>query len=337
MKLSELYWHRITPLHFFLWPLSVLYGFLLILKKLCYWLDILPSVKLSVPVIIVDSISTEDGGKTPLILWLIDCLLTQGYRPGIITRGNLDNPGLPAAVNSFSDPNVVGGKTFLLAQRCGDSCPVWMGNDRVAVAQALLHAHPTCNVIICNDGMQYYRLERDIEIVIVDFTEQSFGNGLLLPAGPLRTNIKYLGKDNIIVTSGQHEHFVNTNQWGKTYNMKLVNETARKLLNPDIHQAVSDFKNKQLHAVADADNAQWFFEFIQKSGLNAELHSFGENHRFTRQDIHFPTADAILMPEESALQCRDFAKDTLWALPKEAWINSELQSILLKKLGRAVN
>jgi tetraacyldisaccharide 4'-kinase len=88
-----------------------------------------------------------------------------------------------------------------------------------------------------------------------------------------------------------------------------------------------------LHAIADADNSRWFFDFIQKTGLNAELHSFAENHRFIQQDIHFPEADAILMPEENALQCHDFANDTLWALPKEAWINSELQAILLKKLG----
>ena len=99
-----------------------------------------------------------------------------------------------------------------------------------------------------------------------------------------------------------------------------------------------NFSNTRLHAIADGDNAGWFFEFIQKTGLNAEFHSFGENHRFVQQDIHFPAADIILMPEENALQCRDFAKDTLWAVPKEAWIiHSELQAILLKKLRDRLN
>lgn len=331
MKLSELYWHRITPLHFVLWPLSVLYGFFLTLKKLCYWLDILPSVRLPVPVIMIDSISVDDGGKTPLLLWLVDCLLAHGFYPGIITRGNWDNPGPPEAVTTDMPSHSINGKTFLLAQHGGKSCPVWVGNDRVAAAQALLRAHPSCNVIICNDGLQYDRLERDIEIAVVDFNEQSFGNGLLLPAGPLRMSLKNLGKSGIIVTNGTQNH-IDTSRWGKTYNMKLVNETAYNVLNPEIHQTVSDFKNKRLHAVADADNSRWLFDLAQKAGLQAELHPYAENHRFSPQEIRFADADAILMPEENALQCRDFADDKLWAIPKKAWINSELQTILLKKL-----
>jgi tetraacyldisaccharide 4'-kinase len=333
MKLSELYWHRITPLHFILWPLSVLYGCFLALKKLCYWLDILPSVRLPVPVIVVDSISIDDGGKTPLIIWLVDCLLKLNYRPGIITRGSYDNPGLPAAVTSASNPTRIGEKAFLLAQRCGETCPVWIGNDRAAVAQSLLAAHPACNIIICNDGMQDYRLERNLEIAVVDYTEQSFGNGLLLPAGPLRATLRYLKTTDIIVTSGKQNHHVNTSQWGRTYTMKLVNETAYQLLNPEIRQPLANFKNKRLHAIASGDNAHRFFDVIQKTGLNAELHVFTENHRFVDKDIYFTETDVILMPEESALQCLHFAKHTLWALPTAVWIDSELQAIVLKKLN----
>ena len=181
--------------------------------------------------------------------------------------------------------------------------------------------------------MQYYRLERDIDLVVVDFSEQSFGNGLLLPAGPLRMNLKYLGNSSIIVTNEKQNHHTNTSKWGKTYNMKLINEIAYNVRNPVVHQLVSDFKNKRVHAIADADNSCWFFDFIQKTGLNAELHSYAENHRFIQQDIHFAEADVILMPEENALQCQGFADSKLWALPKKAWVNSELQAILLKKLG----
>lgn len=200
------------PLHFLLWPLSVFYSFFLVLKKLCYWLDILPSIKLPVPVIMIDSISIDDGGKTPLLLWLVDCLLAHGFSPGIITRGNYDNPGPPDAVTTNSDPHRVGGKHFY-------SCSIVENHvlSGLEMTEPKLQKdfwmHPTCNVIICNDGMQYYRLERDIDLVVVDFSEQSFGNGLLLPAGPLRMHLKYLGNSSIIVTNEKQNHHTNTSKW----------------------------------------------------------------------------------------------------------------------------
>ncbi|MBY0499902.1 MAG: tetraacyldisaccharide 4'-kinase [Nitrosomonas sp.] len=332
MKLSDLYWYRITPLHFLLWPISVLYGFLLTLKKLCYWLDILPSVKLPVTVIMIDSISVEDGSKMPLLLWLVDCLTTQGYQPGIITHDNSDTSDLPREITSESDPHSIDGKTLLLAHHCPAFCPVWVGKDRIATAHALLNAHPECNVIICNGDMQYYRLERDIEIITVDFSEHSFGNGLSVPAGPLRINLNQLKKSDILVTNGKPDHYPDMSKWGKTYTMQLTDEMVYNVLKPEIQQSISHFKNKQLHIVTDADNSRWCLDLMQNKGLHAKLHSYAENHRFSQHEINLPEADVILMPEENALQCRKFAHDKLWALPRKAWINSELLEVLIKKL-----
>ncbi len=337
MKLSELYWHRITPLHVILWPISVIYGLFLTLKKLCYWFEILPAVKLPVPVVIVDSISIDGGGKTPLVIWLVEYLVKQGYYPGIITRGDSDNPGAPVAVTSTSDSDVVGTKTVLLSQRCEEICPVWAGNDRVAVAQALLRAYPKCNIIICNDGAHHYRLERNFEIIAVDFTEQSFGNGLLMPAGPLRISLRHLNTIDFIVTNGKPNHQVDTGQWGKTFPMKLINEIAYNVLKPEIRKPISEFKNDRIHVVTNDDNSQKFVNLIQNMNLNAELHTFSENHRYIREDIHFPDADIILIPEEMALQCHHFAQDTLWALPEEVWVDSSLQTALLKKLNNTLS
>lgn len=334
MKLSELYWYRITPLHFILWPLSILYGCFLSIKKLCYWLEILPSVKLPVPVIVVDSLSVADHNKPPLLLWIVDTLLSHGYTPGIITCGNSDHSGSPRAVTVSNDPYDVDSKTSLLAQHCGKSCPVWIGGNRIAVARALLNAHPTCNVIICTDGLPYFRLERDIEIVIVDFNSQSYGNGLLLPAGPLRLGLQHLAKASIIITSAKPNRQNNLDWQGNIYNMKLINETAYNVLNSTLQQPIADFKNKKLHAIADDENTQWFFDLVHKSGLSAQLHDYREHHLFKSNEIEFPEADAVLMPEENALQCKSFAHAKLWAIPRKAWINDELQIILMNKLQK---
>ena len=333
MKLSELYWHRITPLHLLLWPLSILFAIFLQLRKLCYWLDIFPSVKLPVPVIVVDSITTDDSGKTPLILWLVEFLQARGLRPGIVTRGYSDNPGTPMAVTSESDPSVIGGKIMLLAQRTGDECPVWVGDDRAAVAQALLYANPNCNIIICNDGLQCHRLERDIEIAVADFSEHSFGNGLMLPAGPLRESLERLENVDAVVTNGKTLEHIDSTDWAPTFNMRLVSETIYNISEPSKCKLASDLKDQHIYAIADFDNCEWFFDFVHQIGLNAELHSFAENHHMVPQDLQFPEAGPILMPEEIAIQCSAFAKGQVWALPVEAWVNNELQSLILNKIN----
>lgn len=332
MKLSELYWHRITPLHLILWPISFFFNLFIKLRKLCYWLDILPTVRLPVPVIVVDSMTTEDGGKTPLILWVVDFLRTRGLSPGIISRGNSDNPGLPHAVTANSDPVLIGSKTLLLAQRCGDLCPIWVGDDRIAVANALLTAHPDCNIILCNDGLQDHRLERDMEIAVLDFSGYSFGNGLVLPAGPVREDLARLKDVDIVVINGKQKRSIDDRDWARTFNMKLISETIYSVLNPAIRHPASILRDKRLYAIADFNNAHWLSDQLLQNGLQAVLHSFSENHRFIQPDIHHPDADGILMPEENAIQCRSFAPDTLWALPVDAWINNELQIAIWKKI-----
>lgn len=305
------------------------------IKKACYWLDIFHSVKLPVPVIVVDSVSINDGGKTSLLLWLVDCLLAKGFSPAIITRNNSDSPGLPSPVTFRSDRQHYGAKTLLIAKHIGESCPIWSGSDRIAVAKALLNTHPACNVILSADGFQDFRLERDIEVIVVDFNEQNFGNGLLLPAGPLRASLDSLDKDSFIVANnnpGYQENFTNQR---KTYNMKLFYEIAYNILDPRIQKTVSEFKNGPLHAVSDVNNFHWFYEVLLKAGIDSQFHTHPENHRFITQDIDFPDADTVLMPEENALQCQDFANDKLWALPQKAWINSELEFALLNKLRNA--
>ncbi len=336
MKLSELYWHRFTPLHLLLWPLSILFGIFLLLRKFCYWLDIFPSVKLPVPVIVVDSITTEDGGKTPLILWLVDFLQSRGLRPGIVTRGSSDNPGTPMAVTDASDPTVIGGKILLLAKRCGNSCPIWVGDDRAAAAQALLYENPNCNVIICNDGLQCHRLERDMEIVVADFSEQSFGNGLTLPAGPLRESLDRLEQVDAVVTNGKELEHIDNSDWAPTFDMKLVSETIYNVSDPSNCQLTTGLQDKRLRAIGDYDNAQCFFDYIQQAGLNAELQSFAEDHRFVPQDLDCPEAEAILMPEENAIQCSEFADDKLWALPVEALVNNQLKALVIRKLRKHI-
>ncbi len=333
MKLTELYWHRITPLHILLWPLSLLFGLFLSLRKLCYWLDFFPSVKLHVPVIIVDSITSDDAGKTPLTLWLVENLLTRGLRPGIVAYGNLDNPGQPEAVSDASDPISVGDKAVLLANRLHGQCPVWVGGDPATTAAALLKANPACNIIISTHGLQYPRLERDIEIAVVDFSDASFGNGLRLPAGPLHTSLGSLRNVDAVIINGTHADRYDTSDWETTYIMKLTGQTVYNLADPGNRQPVSVLKNKAFLVVSRYANMPWFLEQLQRTGLQGDLHSFNEEHRYVEADFLKLQSETVIMPEEEALQCTGFKQVSVWALPAEIRISGALQSLVLNKLS----
>lgn len=332
MKLSALYWHRFTPLHIILWPISLGYELLLTIRKFAYWLDVIQTVKLPVPVISVDSISVLDNGKTPLIVWLVDSLIKNGYTPAIVTRGDL-TISTPTAVTKLSEN--MDGNTRLLVHRFGDLCPIWLGNDRIATAQALLKANPKCNILIFNDALNFHRLERDIEITLVDFSEETYANGLMLPAGPLRVNPRRLSDNTLIVASGERNFSLITEHWHKRYPFKSISETAYNVVKPEDRQPLSHFKNAPVHVISDADDEDWIFAATQKAEFNSDttFNSFSEHHQFVAKDIDFPQGDIILMSEKNALQCQDFAPETLWALPQEAWVDSELENAILKQLS----
>lgn len=332
MKLSALYWHRFTPLHIILWPISLCYELFLTIQKFCYWLDIFQTVKLPVSVISVDSISVENSGKTSLILWLVDSLIKNGYTPGIVTRGNLIT-GTPIEATHLVEN--MDGNTRLFVHRFGADCPVWMGNDRIKTAQALLQANPECNILIFNDALQFHRLERDIEITLVDFSEESYGNGLLLPAGPLRANPRKLSENTLIIASDEKNFSLITQHWHKRYPFKSVTEIAYNLLKPEDRQPLSHFKNTRVHMITDADDEEWMFVAAQKAELSSDtaFHSFSENHRFVSKDIDFPQGDIVVLSEKNALQCLNFASEALWAIPQEVWVDNQLEDAILKQLS----
>ena len=332
MKWSELYWHRITPLHFILWPLSLLFSLFMALRRFCYWLDLFPTAKFPLPVIVVDSITVEDSGKTPLVIWLVNFLKSRGLRPGIISQGFTDNPGKPVAAMVTSDPAIVGSKSLLLAQRCGKDCPIWVGYDRIAVAKALLAAHPDCNILINDDGLQYHHLQRDMEIVVMDYSEQSFGNGLILPAGPLRDSFRRLHTVDAVVANSAKNQQLNIKGQASIYNMRLIKDTFYNLTNPDSRAGPSDFSNKRLHAIADVEHAQWFFDHLNFLRLSAKCHTFKKNHRFLKQDLQIPDAEAILMMEEDTIQCLPLVNENLWALPVDIVVDTRLQEVILNKI-----
>ena len=179
---------RLTLLAALLWPLSLLYRGVVAVRRALFRVGILSSHRLPVPVVVVGNITVGGAGKTPLVGALAEWLAGRGYRPGIVSRGYGGSARDARAVASGDDPRVVGDEPLLFAAL---GFPVWIGRDRVAAARGLLAAHPECNVLLTDDGLQHYALARTMEIVAID-AARGVGNGLMLPAGPLREPVSRL-------------------------------------------------------------------------------------------------------------------------------------------------
>jgi tetraacyldisaccharide 4'-kinase len=200
MNWLEHHWYRITPLHLLLFPISLVFRMLVALRRELYRNGILTSHQLLLPVIVVGNISVGGTGKTPLTLALAQQLIERGWHPLIVSRGYGRTISSPQPVSLSSTTAQVGDEPLLMAQR--DICPVWVGADRVATARAALQARPQCDVVLCDDGLQHYRLQRDAEIAVIDGA-RGFGNGLMLPAGPLREPVSRLQTVDAVVVNVQ--------------------------------------------------------------------------------------------------------------------------------------
>ncbi|HEY5994076.1 MAG TPA: tetraacyldisaccharide 4'-kinase [Gallionellaceae bacterium] len=328
MARIERHWYGITPLHLLLLPLSLLFGLIAAARRLCYRLGIFQSVKLPVPVVVVGNITVGGSGKTPLALWLAQQLLDAGWHPGIISRGyrgsaDAAQSPAPQEVLPDSSPAETGDEPLLMAQR--RLCPVWIGRDRPAAARALLSAHPECDVLISDDGMQHYRLGRDAEIAVVD-GHRRIGNGFLLPAGPLREPVSRLDTvDAVVVNGGADGH-------GK-FGMKLHGEQFHNLLNPENTRQAGDFNGSRLHALAGIGHPERFFKYLESLGLAITRHPLPDHHHYTAADLAIAGADAILMTEKDAVKCAPYADEKCWVLRVDAQVDPALAQLIIRKIA----
>jgi tetraacyldisaccharide 4'-kinase len=295
------------------------------LRRALYKAGVFMSYRLPVPVIVVGNITAGGTGKTPLVLWLCDFLREKGYEPGIVSRG-YGGRGQTMEVRESSAPDIAGDEPVLLARR--SRCPVWIGRDRVAAARALIAANPGCNVIVADDGLQHYRLQRDFEIAVVDGSRGT-GNGLPLPAGPLRETTKRLAQVDAIVVTGNS---FSPPASAVSFAMALDGNEFRNLLNPAFHQEAGAFLGKRVHAVAGIGNPARFFDHLQRLGLSFAAHAFPDHHAYSRTDLDFGDAEAIIMTEKDAIKCVQFARENHWVLPVDARVEAALGTLIHEKL-----
>ena len=328
LLISAKVWKKKTPLSLVLLPLSIIFfSLIFIRKKLLVWRVSRRQDRIKGPTIIVGNITAGGTGKTPLVIYLANELTARGLHPGIISRGYGRETQDIYEVMRNSSPVQVGDEPCIIVQQVKD-CPVFVGKNKHQVAKVLLQRYPMVNIIISDDGLQHYSLERDIEICLID-GDNPFGNGFLLPAGPLREPKSRLKLVDFIVTKNSltqlHENI-------PTFKMQLNGTTIINLKNRQIREPLSYLKNKSFNAVAGIGNPHHFFQLLQKYNLKFQSFSFSDHHIFTPNDLDFNNSDPVLMTEKDAIKCNRFAHDNWWMLPVKAKVENNFIEKIMEKI-----
>ena len=323
MHWLQQYWNLDSRMQWVLYPVSLIFSTLVAIRRMMYRDGAMSSHRLLQPVIVVGNISVGGTGKTPLTLALAQQLVERGWHPLIVSRGYGGTSKKPRYIRETSSAQQVGDEPLLMARR--NICPVWTGRDRVATAHAALSDHPQCDVVLCDDGLQHYRLQRDFEIAVVD-VDRGFGNGRMLPAGPLREPVSRLETvDAIVMNGGDSAEGL--------YAMRLNGDVFHNLLNPARKAAPADFNKVNIHAVAGIGHPQRFFQHLESLGIPCTPHAFPDHHPYSASDLAFADCEAILLTEKDAVKCSAFADARYWVLRIDARIDLALIDHILKKIA----
>lgn len=327
MKWLDEYWSSYNWFVFCLLPLSWLFCGISWIRRTAYKKGLIKIHRLPVPVVIVGNITVGGTGKTPLVIWLVEYLRSLGYKPGVIARGyGGEAASWPQQVLPDSDPHLIGDEPLLIVNR--SACPVWVGPDRPQVARYLLK-NSDCDIIISDDGLQHYALGRDIEIAVID-GQRRMGNGLCLPAGPLRERPSRLSQVDLVVANGQARP--------EEHAMILIGRELISLTEPERRMSLNDVsKIGVVHAFAGIGNPERFFSTLRATGLSIKARVFPDHHKYSAAEINPDDDLPVLMTEKDAVKCYTLASHRHWYLKVSASLGNRFSKNLNQLLGGLSN
>lgn len=309
--------------------LSALYAGVTGLRRKAYRRGWLRSRQAGAPVVVVGNITAGGTGKTPLVIALIARLRAEGWTPGVASRGHgRQEEATPRWVQADSVAALVGDEPLLIARATG--AKVRVDRDRAAAARALVAAG--CNVVVCDDGLQHYRLARDIEIEVQD-ARRRYGNGRLLPAGPLREPVERAADCDFrvlnlgVASEGDAQREAGFGEWP----MRLQVGAAQSVRGGRA-QPLSAFFGQRVHAVAGIGDPERFFSMLRDAGIAVVPHAFPDHHAYEAADFAFGSRLPVLMTVKDAVKCAAFADAQTFMVPIDAVLPEAFWIALLDRL-----
>lgn len=337
MRSLENAWYRGAGWLVLLWPLSLLFRPLAALRR-GYHRSVSRLHKTPVPVIVVGNVSVGGTGKTPFIIGLGKALRKAGLRPGVISRGYLGKaPDYPFSVQPDSPVEQVGDEALLIARAL--DCPMVVDPDRVRALEKIC-ADYQCDVVLSDDGMQHYALPRDLEIAVID-GERLFGNGLCLPAGPLREPVSRLRSIPYLVVNGTPTQRELPPELSRAHAMTLEPTYLTNLRTG----SRKPFKGAPfnigttVHAVTGIGNPNRFFRLLSTLPYKITRHDFPDHHPFSEEDFAGLAIDErqpVVMTEKDAVKCEAFAGPNFWYLAVDLKLTEQVMAQLVNDIRQLV-
>ncbi len=315
------HWSSLNFISLTLLPISLVFCTLSKLRRIMYKFGLLRSWKAPIPVIVVGNISVGGTGKTPVVIALAEYLKTKEYKPGIVSRGYASEPHQnPLIVDERTAAKAAGDEAVMIFRRT--RCPVCVDRNRVHAIQTLLE-NEDCNIIISDDGMQHYAMQRDFELVVVD-GEKLHGNRICLPSGPLRESVSRLQESDFVLVNRYQQ-----NNDGKSF---VLSTDIFKSVDNSTERPVDVFSGQHVHAVAGTASPDRFFTTLKSLGISVTEHVFSDHYSFTESDFKAMQDHPIIMTEKDAVKCGDFELSDAWFLSVSAQLPEYLCFVLIQAL-----
>ncbi|UJF17388.1 tetraacyldisaccharide 4'-kinase [Vibrio sp. SS-MA-C1-2] len=321
------FYYLLWPL---LWPLSKIFAVISQRRRKAYQQGKKPSYRAPVPVIVVGNITAGGNGKTPVVVWLVEKLVAEGFHPAVVSRGyGAKAPYYPFIVQSDSSSEQVGDEPLLIKQRTG--VPIAVAPVRADAVKALLAENSTIDIIITDDGLQHYALQRDIEFVVID-GKRRFGNQQFIPLGPLRESLHRLDEVDFLIRNGETD----INKFNSISDSEIEMRLApNQLVNIKTGEKRMPDKFSNCSAIAGIGHPPRFFNTLNELGISLVYQQgFADHQQFDKQELASIAAKGrfLLMTEKDAVKCREIAQDNWWYLPVSAEISSEKEAIIITRI-----
>tara|TARA_B100000902_G_scaffold38796_1_gene46156 strand:+ start:35 stop:2794 length:2760 start_codon:yes stop_codon:yes gene_type:complete len=313
-------WYNKSIWLYLLYPFSLLFSYLTTRRRRKFLKDKSESYKSNTPIIVVGNLTIGGTGKTPLVKYIATELIKRGYKPGIVSRGYGGKFKETLKVDENTSVKETGDEAQILSKL---NIPFYIDKNRVRAVEKINKNHD-CDVIISDDGLQHYKMKRDIEIAVID-GKRRFGNKLTFPAGPLRESIKRLDSvDFVVNNSGPTEE--------EEFLMNVSPSEFVHLKSGKSYKVEEWPMHNQVHAVAGLGNPGRFFDLLGKLGFDIIRHPFPDHHNFVSSDIFYLDHLPIIMTEKDASKCKDFDNNKIWYLKIDADVNNKFIDQLQNKL-----